>query len=126
MVTAQGVSPKVQAPEVHERGGATVNLGPLSQIPVGEGREFRVGKLRIAVFRTRHGDLFATQALCTHKAGPLADGVVGAGKVICPLHAYRFDLATGQPLGHECKALKTYSVQVNAAEEVLLMLPQWE
>ena len=100
----------------------TYNLGPVGQIPIGEGRTFQVGALALAVFRLRTGDLFATQATCPHKGGPLADGIVGAGKVICPLHAYKFELATGQPVGNDCSALKTYPVCLTEDGELLLKL----
>lgn len=99
-----------------------VNLGPAALIPPGEGRRFKVGETLIAVFRTRTGQVFATEALCPHKAGPLADGIVGAGKVVCPLHAYRFDLETGQPSGNDCRALKTYSARVNEDGDILVDL----
>ena len=98
------------------------NLGPLDRIPVGEGRTFQVEETAIAVFHTRSGKVFATQATCPHKNGPLADGLVGAGKVICPLHAYKFDLATGEAVGNSCEALKTYSVSVSEQGDLLLAL----
>jgi len=99
----------------------THHLGPLEQIPVGEGRTFQVGDLTVSVFRTRTGDVFATQAACPHKGGPLADGILGGGKVICPLHAYKFELATGRPVGNDCPALQTYPVWVTEAGELLLI-----
>jgi len=49
-------------------------LGPLADIPVGEGRAYAVGDLQIAVFRLRNGTVRATQAVCPHAGGPLADG----------------------------------------------------
>ncbi|MBV8823251.1 MAG: Rieske (2Fe-2S) protein [Ktedonobacteraceae bacterium] len=96
------------------------NLGPVSSIPLGEGRSFLVDDLVVAVFHTRGGEVFATQSTCTHKGGPLADGLIGAGKLICPLHAYKFELATGQPLGHTCAALKTYPVSLSETGDILL------
>ncbi len=98
----------------------THNLGSVEMIPYGEGRAFQVGALSIAVFRTRSGELFATQSTCPHKGGPLADGIVGGGKVICPLHANKFELATGKPVGNDCPALKTYPVRLNESNEILL------
>jgi nitrite reductase (NADH) small subunit len=59
-----------------------VTLGPLSLIPAGEGRNFEIAGERIAVFHTRAGQVFATQAACPHKNGPLADGLVGGNIVI--------------------------------------------
>jgi uroporphyrinogen-III synthase len=97
-----------------------VNLGPVYRIPAGEGRVFRVDTFDVAVFRTRSGTVHATQAWCTHLGGPLADGVVGNGKVICPLHGYKFSLRTGEADGHTCAALKTYPVSVNAEGELML------
>lgn len=102
----------------------TYNLGPAELVPLGEGRRFQIGHIPVAVFRTRDGKLFAAQAACPHKAGPLADGIVGAGKVICPLHAYKFDLSTGQPVENACTALKTYAVAVSETGDILLSLDE--
>jgi nitrite reductase (NADH) small subunit len=99
-----------------------VTLGPLSLIPVGEGRNFEVAGERIAVFHTRAGQVFATQAACPHKNGPLADGLVGGNTVICPLHSWKFELSTGQAVMGSC-ALRTYLVSVNEHEQIVLTLP---
>jgi nitrite reductase (NADH) small subunit len=99
-----------------------VNLGPLDRIPVGEGRTFAVEDLEIAVFRPRTGEVFATQASCPHLGGPLADGFVGNGKVVCPFHNYRFDLATGCPDGNACAPLATYPAGVTTEGDVLVTL----
>lgn len=109
--------------EITTRLNKTVyNLGSIERLPLGEGREFRVGGHLIAVFHTRKGGVFATQAICPHKGGPLADGLIGGGKVICPLHAYKFDLATGQSVGNTCEGLKTYSVSLSGTGNILLSL----
>lgn len=88
-----------------------MTLGSLQLIPPGEGRNFAVAGERIAVFHTRAGELFATQADCPHRNGPLADGLVGDRTVICPLHAWKFDLGSGALQGGDCK-LKTYPVRL--------------
>jgi nitrite reductase (NADH) small subunit len=100
------------------------NLGHISRIPRGEGRTYRVGEKLIAVFRTRTERIFATQALCPHRGGPLADGITGDTRVICPLHAYKFDLATGEALGNPCSALHTYDVSLDADGNILLTLEE--
>jgi len=99
-----------------------VNLGSLDRIPVGEGRTFAIDDLELAVFRPRSGEVFATQASCPHANGPLADGFVGNGTVVCPFHAYRFDLATGCPVGNACAPLATYPAAVTSAGEVVITL----
>lgn len=87
----------------------TVNLGSIDFIPLGEGRAYKVGEVAITVFRQRDGQLFATQSQCPHRQGPLADGIVGAGTVICPFHGWKFDLATGSCVT-EGVTLRTYPV----------------
>jgi nitrite reductase (NADH) small subunit len=98
------------------------NLGSVSRVPLGEGRVFQVGTTAVTIFRTREGKVVATQPSCPHKGGPLADGLIGAGKVICPLHAYKFDLTTGQPIGNTCEALKIYPVSLSETGDILLSL----
>ena len=108
---------------------ARFDLGPIDRIPPGEGQTFLVAGREIAVFRARGADaVHATQARCPHKAGLLADGIVGDGKVICPLHSYKFDLATGTPLGNTCPSLATYRTEITSDRRVLLWVvppPGW-
>src|SRR5579859_5862630 len=98
------------------------NLGSLERIPLGEGRSFRVEDTAVAIFRTRKNEIFATQATCPHKGGPLADGIVGDGKIVCPLHTYKFQLRTGDAIGHACGALTTYVVSLDEDENILLYM----
>lgn len=70
-------------------------LGPVDQIPVGEGRAFLVGDEPVAVFRPRSGGLHALRAICPHRGGPLADGLVDGEVVMCPLHNHQFSLVDG-------------------------------
>lgn len=93
-------------------------LGPIELVPRGEGRSFRVAGIELAMFHTRAGEVFVTDAACPHKGGPLADGLVGGTTVVCPLHARRFDLATGNRLdgGDERDGLCTYPILVKDGE----------
>ena len=88
----------------------TINLGSVEKIALGQGRCYLVGEEEIAVFRQRDGQLYATQNRCPHKQGPLSEGVAGGGKVICPLHSHKFDLASGT--GSEAgECVKVYAVR---------------
>jgi len=71
-------------------------LGPVADIPVGEGRAYAADGRQIAVFRLREGGVRAVSAVCTHAGGPIADGQIDAHVVYCPLHQHGFDLATGE------------------------------
>jgi nitrite reductase (NADH) small subunit len=94
----------------------------LTQIPEGEGRNVEVAGRRVAVFRARDGRVFATQAECPHKRGPLADGIVGAGQLVCPLHEWRFDLATGATQNGAC-AIEVYPAHVDPDGVVTVEIP---
>ena len=76
-------------------GAVEARLGSVDQIPLGEGRAFLVGDEPVAVFRPRSGGLHALRAICPHRGGPLADGLVDADVVMCPLHNHRFRLEDG-------------------------------
>jgi nitrite reductase (NADH) small subunit len=99
---------------------AAGELGPSTLIPPGEGRVFEVGARRVSVFRARDGELFATQADCPHRGGPLADGLLGDGRVVCPLHGLQFDLRTGEAVRHDCLPLLTYSITETPDGRILL------
>jgi nitrite reductase (NADH) small subunit len=97
-----------------------MNLGNADAIPLGQGRCYVVAGQEIAVFRQRDGKVFATQNLCPHRQGPLAEGLVGNGKVICPLHAHHFDLSSGTG-GESAECVRTYAVE-EAGGKLLLSL----
>ncbi|WP_345413072.1 Rieske (2Fe-2S) protein [Actinomycetospora chlora] len=75
--------------------GVEARLGPVDQVPLGEGRAFLVGDEPVAVFRPRGGGLYALRAICPHRGGPLADGLTDDEVVMCPLHNHQFSLADG-------------------------------
>jgi nitrite reductase (NADH) small subunit len=72
-----------------------VRLCVLDDIATGLGRAFAVGGRQLAVFRGRTGEVYAVEAECPHKGGPLADGMLVGNQVVCPLHTARFDGRTG-------------------------------
>ena len=62
-------------------------LGPVDQIPIGEGRAFGVDGEQVAVFRLRSGAVHAVSAVCPHKGGPIADGQIdGSHRAVPAAH----------------------------------------
>jgi nitrite reductase (NADH) small subunit len=95
-----------------------INLGSAAAIPVGQGRCYVINGQEIAVFRQRDGRLFATENRCPHRKGPLSEGIVGDGRVICPMHAHQFNLQTGTGSeAHEC--VSVYDVDVENGKLML-------
>ncbi|RYD59294.1 MAG: Rieske (2Fe-2S) protein [Sphingobacteriales bacterium] len=70
------------------------------------------GEKRIGLLKK--GDMvYAFSATCPHASAPLCDGWLDAqGRIVCPLHKYRFDLANGRNTSGEGYKLKTYPVEV--------------
>jgi nitrite reductase (NADH) small subunit len=97
-------------------------IGRIAQIPRGEGRNFEVAGERVAVFRMWDDAVFATQAECPHRHGPLADGLTGDGVVICPLHDRTYRLRDGTGVNTECR-IAVFPARVTADGAILLTLP---
>lgn len=71
-----------------------IRIARCSDIPLREGRAVTVGSREIAIFNL--GDRFAAvDNRCPHKGGPLADGIVSGTSIVCPLHAWKLSLETG-------------------------------
>jgi nitrite reductase (NADH) small subunit len=73
----------------------------------------------VALFRTPT-EWYALDAVCPHRGGPLADGIVCDRAVICPLHERRFDLATGATLS-DGEGVAAHAVEVRG-ERVFVTL----
>jgi nitrite reductase (NADH) small subunit len=97
--------------------------GRLDAIPVNEGRMLRVAGHLVAVFHLRGGGVRAVQPWCPHRRGPLADGLVGAGEVVCPLHGRTFDLASGEAAGGGT-GVATFPARVDEKGTIVLSLPE--
>jgi nitrite reductase (NADH) small subunit len=92
-----------------------LRVGRIEEIGLGQGRCFKIGERQIAVFRPRGGELRAIGAVCPHRAGPLAQGVVGRDIVICPFHGFKFSLVDGHGLDNDF-SIASYRVEVRGSE----------
>ena len=95
--------------------GAADVRGPLASAGDGLGLDqmtlVRVGNTRIAVGRSEQG-VVAFDDRCTHRGGPLSDGVMICGTVQCPWHGSQFDVATGAvKCGPATEPIATYPVE---------------
>jgi nitrite reductase/ring-hydroxylating ferredoxin subunit/uncharacterized membrane protein len=71
---------------------------------------------RIVLARTEQGYL-ACDDRCTHRGGPLADGVLICGTVQCPWHGSQFDVSTGAAkAGPARDSIATYPVEIADGE----------
>lgn len=60
-----------------------------------------------------NNEVFAFAYKCPHASGILADGHIDAlGRVVCPLHRYRFDMRTGRNTSGEGFFLRHWPVEI--------------
>jgi nitrite reductase (NADH) small subunit len=70
-----------------------------SELPAeGEAKEFPSGEKVICIANV-DGTFSAMDNVCLHRGGPLGQGSVDDGKVVCPWHGWQWDPKTGQA-GH--------------------------
>jgi len=60
----------------------------------GEAREVDCGEYQLCVANAG-GQITVMNNICPHNGGPLGEGIIENGKIICPWHAWAFDLKTG-------------------------------
>jgi nitrite reductase (NADH) small subunit len=73
-----------------------VKLTYRSDLPaLNEAKEFPCGDKMICVANV-NGEINAMDNVCLHRGGPLGEGVIEDGKVICPWHGWAWDPKTGE------------------------------
>jgi nitrite reductase/ring-hydroxylating ferredoxin subunit len=102
-----------------------VEVGTADELDVDQMKLLRVGSYRIVLARVEDGYV-AFDDRCTHKGGPLSDGVMACGTVQCPWHGSQFDVRTGRVKhGPATESVKTYEVSVRDGR-VWLRIPATE
>ncbi len=98
-----------------------VSVCTLADLPRGLGRAFQIGNRTLAIFLTRQGRVFALDNRCPHKEGPLADGMIADGAVVCPLHSFRFNLTDGECDQEGRCGVRTYAAEIENGMVVVHM-----
>jgi methionine sulfoxide reductase heme-binding subunit len=88
-----------------------VDVCRVSQIPEMRARIVCAGGERIAVFR-HDGTLSAISNVCQHQNGPLGEGKIVGGCVVCPWHGYEYRPDTGAAPPPFTEAVPTFRVRV--------------
>jgi len=85
-----------------------------SQLPgAGKVAEFVVDGRAVCVANL-NGSIAVLDGVCPHEGGPLGEGTIEDGCVVCPWHSYSFDLRTGvSPQDDTLKAEVLQSVVEN-------------
>ncbi len=93
-------------------------VASIDDFPESGGIVVDVGEKRIALFRYQ-GGFFALDETCPHRGGPLHDGTLDRGVVLCPWHQWQFDLKTGCSPVNPLSRVRIYAVRVEGADVFL-------
>ncbi len=73
-----------------------VKIATESELPArNEVKEFACEGKTLCVVNV-DGEFYAMDNECLHRGGPLGQGMIEDGKVVCPWHGWRWDPKTGQ------------------------------
>ena len=92
-----------------------------SELPeTDEAREFPLGERLVCVANV-NGSYSVMDNVCLHQGGPLGQGVIVRGKVVCPWHGWAYDPATGEPDRRLGMRVQTYPIKLDG-EDVLVQV----
>jgi nitrite reductase (NADH) small subunit len=89
--------------------GEGVRVGRATDVPVGSGRVFDVAGRTVAVFNVG-GSFYAIDNECSHRGGPLGEGDLDGTVVLCPWHAWRWDVTTGANVNNPAVTVACYPI----------------
>lgn len=96
-------------------------VATLSELPPpGEAREFTLDNHTICI-ANENGACSAMDNVCAHRGGPLGQGIVERGKIVCPWHGWQFDLKTGKSEQSATLGVDVYELKVEG-EDVLVKI----
>ena len=99
----------------HKRNDNFIPVGKEKDFEEGKGKLVEVEGKKIAMFKYK-GKIGAISHKCAHQGGPLADGKIKNGSVVCPWHGWEFDPITGKaPKGFD-DSVPAYEVKVEDNE----------
>lgn len=67
----------------------------LADVPPDSAMEVMVRGEPYAICNVR-GTITALSGVCPHAGGPLGQGTISKGRIVCPFHMWAFDCATGR------------------------------
>ena len=89
-----------------------LDVAALAEFPPGSLRKLDVGPRPVAVFNVA-GAFYAIEDVCSHEWETLSDGEVAGCEIVCPRHAGRFSLITGEALAAPAyEPIATFRVRI--------------
>ncbi len=87
------------------------DVGPAEDFSTDDIRGALIAEHKLCVGRAGE-HFFAVDDTCPHAGGSLSEGLVDGDLLICPLHAYAFEVKTGHCSDDPACSIKGYEVRV--------------
>jgi nitrite reductase/ring-hydroxylating ferredoxin subunit/DMSO/TMAO reductase YedYZ heme-binding membrane subunit len=87
-------------------------VGPVDRLPEGRGLVVTLPSGETAAVFKHDGVISATSNLCAHQNGPLSEGRVRNGRIVCPWHGYEYCVRSGRAPPPYTEKIATYRVKV--------------
>lgn len=100
---------------------AFVKAAKVSDVPNGKMKMVTVSGEDVCLINSG-GAFHAVEELCTHEDGPMHEGHLEDGKVVCPWHQARFDVKTGKAdpeTDWAPRGLKVFKVKVEDGDVLI-------
>ena len=98
-----------------------VKVATLADVPENSVFEVSVGEDLYAICNV-DGTITALSGVCLHEGGPLGQGNIADGRVVCPWHGWEFDCRTGANAFDSSECVTIYPVKVEGSD-ILLQVP---
>ena len=79
--------------------------------PADEAKEFPCGAKTICVANV-NGTYSAMDNVCLHRGGPLGQGMIEGGKLVCPWHGWAWDTKTGEAEQNPAVKVAVYPLKI--------------
>lgn len=90
-------------------------IGTVNDLAPGTAKVVEVNGHEIALYNV-DGKFYATSNLCPHQGGPLAEGMMEGNTIICPWHAWVFDVTDGSSPVNPRLKIPCYAVSVQGQD----------
>ena len=98
--------------------GEFVRAVAVGDLSPGSCTELSVGGTPVALYNV-DGTFYATSNTCLHRGGPLGQGLLEGASVMCPWHAWTWDVRTGENTANPTLRIPTYEVKVEDGQVLI-------
>ena len=99
----------------------SIRVAGKSELPANdEAKEFSCGE-KVLCIANVNGEFAAMDNVCVHRGGPLGQGVVDEGKIVCPWHGWQYDPKSGAAVHNPAMKVKVYPVKIQGEDVMVEM-----